>query len=95
MKSKIRLNTQPPVSFYKIGDDFPIPVPVFTHVFSVFQLHFSGYNKKWGSDGVHDPIGWAPFQVCTHLCLKLHITEGLSLGEVWLGLNKMSEAECQ
>lgn len=26
------------------------------------QLHFDGYNKKFGSDGVHEPIDWSPYQ---------------------------------
>jgi len=24
------------------------------------ELHFSGYNTKWGSDGIHDKIEWGP-----------------------------------
>ncbi|GFS03438.1 tRNA pseudouridine synthase, partial [Elysia marginata] len=26
------------------------------------QLHFDGYNKRFGSDGVHEPIDWSQYQ---------------------------------
>ena len=26
------------------------------------ELHFSYYNKKWGSDGIHDKIEWEPIR---------------------------------
>ena len=27
------------------------------------QVHYDGYNKKYGSDGLHEAIGWHQFQV--------------------------------
>jgi len=37
------------------------------------ELHFSGYNKKWGSDGVHEPMDWAPFQEAKDKFKEEHI----------------------
>jgi len=28
-----------------------------------FQVHFDAYNKKFGSDGFHDPLDWTSSQV--------------------------------
>lgn len=32
--------------------------------FCNIQLFFDGYNKKFGKDGIHEPMEWDEYQVC-------------------------------
>ncbi|XP_005090205.1 tRNA pseudouridine synthase A isoform X2 [Aplysia californica] len=37
------------------------------------ELHFDGYNKKFGCDGIHDPIDWTPFRESQEKFKEEHI----------------------
>jgi len=47
----------------------------------ITQLHYDAYNKRFGSDGVHEPIDWDAHKVCIAL-----IIPGNNLNSKLLGI---------
>ena len=37
-------------------------------IMCVLQLFFAGYNKKFGQDGMHEPLVWDKYQVWSVCC---------------------------
>ncbi|KAK6185577.1 hypothetical protein SNE40_007781 [Patella caerulea] len=47
----------------------------------LYQTHYDGYNKRYGADGIHDPIDWSNYKVELDEFQKKYITSHIVKSE--------------